>query len=165
MENRKQPPDFHLPFCWLLCKTWSRNLLSQYWRQIGYKKPLSVWSSTATLQIGLWILAKLYYSQNITLQPVCFEFYKIHFRFHFSGVCDLEYYFVMFSICLGRKLEWPLSPLTFMDVASKRLEGWKLEIWESRSAWCCDYLISLLQRVQAPIEGQFSTGGHIRKLK
>ena len=56
MENR---PDFHFPFCWLFCKNWSGKLTSQslqHWRQIGHQKPLSVWSSTVTLETGFWIV-------------------------------------------------------------------------------------------------------------
>ena len=48
----------------------------------------------------------------------CFvvDFTKAYFRFHFSGVCDLEYYncLAMLNICLKRKLEWPQSPLTLV---------------------------------------------------
>ena len=75
MENRKQLPDFYFPFCWLFGK-WdveNRTQLAsrfpssilwlfvkvkltsqslQHWRQIGHKKPLSVWPSTVTLETG-----------------------------------------------------------------------------------------------------------------
>ena len=50
---------------------------------------------------------------RITLQ-LCLGFWKMYFRFNFSGVWDLEYYYysAVLNICLRRKLEWPQSPLT-----------------------------------------------------
>ena len=64
---------------------------------------------------------------RITLQ-FCFVFCKMHFRFHFSGVCDLEYYyhFAVFNIHLRRKLGWPQSPLTgYIFCGTNFLQGYK----------------------------------------
>ena len=83
------------------------------------------WSQETTFSVvinsytGNWILPNCT-TVRLTLQ-LCFDFC---FRSHFSCVCDLEYYyhFVVFIICLKRKLEWPQSPLTLSPLSNGVLE-------------------------------------------
>ena len=129
---------FPSPILWLFCKNWSGKLTSQslqHWRQIGHKKPLSVWSSTVTLETGFRTNCT---TVRITLQ-LCFEFCKMYFRSHFSGVCDHQYYhcFVMLNICLRRKLEWPQSPLTLVHSCRILPQLWFIIITYSNS-WIQD---------------------------
>ena len=60
---------------------------SLHQRQIGHKKPLSVWSSKVTLETGFWMLAKLYHCENHTMALV----WILQNGSHLSSVCDLEY--------------------------------------------------------------------------
>ena len=141
MENRKQPPDFHFSLCWLFCinemwKLENNHQISIFHStgcfvkidQLIWKVNSTVittletdWPQEATLGVVInsyvanWILNV---GQIVPLSEshcsFVLDFAKMYFRFHFSGVCNLEYYncLAMLNICLRRKLEWPQSPLT-----------------------------------------------------
>ena len=79
-------------------------------QKLQWKQDSECWPNCTTVRITLWL---------------CFEFCKMYFISHFSGVCDLDYYyhFATFSICLRRKLGWSQSPLNYLNIV-QRLSFW-----------------------------------------
>ena len=101
MENRKQPPDFHLLGCYI-------KIDQLIWNITVITKLETGWPQEATISVVINILKILLLSESHC--KFVFGFAKMYFRFYFS---DLEYYihFAMLNICLRRKLELPQSPL------------------------------------------------------
>ena len=142
MINGKQPSDFHFSLYWLFCINEIQKIENNHHififyfigcivkiDQLIWKVNITVittletdWPQEAALSVVInsrvanWILNV---GQIVPLSEshcsFVLEFAIMYFRFHFSGLCELEYYncFAMLNICLKRKLEWPQSQSTY----------------------------------------------------
>ena len=127
MEKFHQISICHFVSCFV--KNWCGKLTSQslqHWRKI---KPLSVWSSTVTLETGFWMLANHCQNHTVALLWIlqkCTPFFRCLWPWILLPLCTVQY-------LSEKKLEWPWSSLTI----KQHVHVWKYWLFEEGLVEMC----------------------------